>query len=671
MKRFISLVLALIMALSLFVGVSAKGADYTYTLLADGKVTAKVKLGDQVAVTFNVRENNSQDTTSVWSMQGYIMFDPDYLEIAEISPAVVDGKSVFNSTAVRTYSRVDSVLTNRLGGDYDNTVEMENPYVAVTVTFNTLKNGTTDVRLNTCEAMQPAEDGTYDSDKQRRTVESEDATIIIGDGEPAPTIYTVTFDYADGTGRKDTLNVEEGGKLTRPSDPKREGYDFAGWYSGNKLWDFAKDTVTEETNLTARWNVKTPEKVTLSFSTNGGSTISSIQRDKGATVSLAGYKPTRDGYDFVGWYSDAELTNPVTSVVLDKDMTVYAKWAEKAKAKYTITFDNDGADKKISPVTDVEGTVIDLTDDKYIPTKNGYRFDGWYDEDGNKVTSVTLGENITLKAKWVKLASDTVTLKFDTNGGSSISDKVFDKGARVNLDDYTTRRSGYTFDGWYFDSKLTDEAGDTFVINADTTVYAKWVKKDTSGSGSGSGNVSSDDEDKLPFTDVSKDKYYYEPVKWAVDKGITTGTSATTFSPDGPCTRAQMVTFLWRTSGCPEAKSTACPFTDVQTDAYYYKALLWAIETGVTKGTSPTTFSPNDICTRGQMVTFLHRYNGEPSVSAGNPFTDVTLSDFFYTAVVWAADNGITNGTSATTFSPFAPCTRAQIVTFLYRSVNG
>lgn len=171
----------------------------------------------------------------------------------------------------------------------------------------------------------------------------------------------------------------------------------------------------------------------------------------------------------------------------------------------------------------------------------------------------------------------------------------------------------------------------------------------------------------LPFTDVKESDYFHDAVAWALEKGITNGTTDTTFSPNKSCTRAQMVTFLWRAAGSPEPADKTNPFTDVNGDAYYFKALLWAIENGITNGTSATTFSPDATCTRGQMVAFLYRRAKTPAVSGSVSFTDVTDNDYFSDAVVWAVQGGITNGTTATTFSPYNNCTRGQMVTFLYR----
>ncbi len=172
-----------------------------------------------------------------------------------------------------------------------------------------------------------------------------------------------------------------------------------------------------------------------------------------------------------------------------------------------------------------------------------------------------------------------------------------------------------------------------------------------------------------PFADVATDAYYYDAVKWAVEKGITNGVSETLFGPDQACTRAQIVTFLWRAAGSPEPKSGSS-FADVATDAYYAKAVAWAVENGITKGTSETTFHPDETCTRAQGVTFLYRALGKLAAAQAG-FTDVAADSYYADAVNWAAENGVTNGISETLFGPDGSCTRAQIVTFLYRAYQG
>ena len=178
-----------------------------------------------------------------------------------------------------------------------------------------------------------------------------------------------------------------------------------------------------------------------------------------------------------------------------------------------------------------------------------------------------------------------------------------------------------------------------------------------------------DTEPENPFHDVGKDAYYYDAVLWAVDQGITAGVTDNAFAPDASCTRAQMVAFLWRANGSPVV-NYAMNFTDVPTDAYYAEAVRWAVSEGITSGTSATTFSPDATVTRGQTVTFLWRADGSPVVDCVMDFMDVAADAYYAGAVSWAVSEGVTSGTGATTFSADAACTRAQIVTFMYRNVK-
>ena len=241
------------------------------------------------------------------------------------------------------------------------------------------------------------------------------------------------------------------------------------------------------------------------------------------------------------------------------------------------------------------------------------------------------------------------TLTFDTNGGSAISKVSKTSGTTVDLTGYTPTRDGYTFDGWYSDSALTIKVT-SIKLTSNTTIYAKWTAKSD-----------------MSFTDVADKAYYRDAVEWAVENGITKGTTATTFSPNATCTRAQAVTFLWRAAGSPEPKTSTMPFTDVNASSYYYDAVLWAVENGITKGTSDTTFSPNMTCSRAQIVAFLWRSEKSPAAGTANPFADVKSTAYYADAVLWAVKEDITKGTTNTTFSPDADCTRAQIVTFLWR----
>lgn len=208
-------------------------------------------------------------------------------------------------------------------------------------------------------------------------------------------------------------------------------------------------------------------------------------------------------------------------------------------------------------------------------------------------------------------------------------------------------------------------------VRNDATIFATFEKETNTGITDSGTTTTAKDARQTQFDDVHSTDYYYDAVLWAVDKGITTGVSANRFEPNSICTRAQAVAFLWRASGSPAPKNSRMPFTDVSPSAYYYDAVLWALEEGITTGTASTTFSPDAVIDRAQAVTLLHRANGAPSVTGRTVFTDVPQTTYYADAVKWAVDHEITTGTSAAAFSPNASCTRAQIVTFLYRAYRG
>ena len=257
----------------------------------------------------------------------------------------------------------------------------------------------------------------------------------------------------------------------------------------------------------------------------------------------------------------------------------------------------------------------------------------------------------------------SVTVDKTENGSVTVSPKSASKGSTVTIT--VKPDSGYTLETLTaIDSKgkeiqLTDkgEGKYTFTMPAGKVEVKATFMEDNS---------------MLNFFyDVPNNAYFYEAVKWAVKNGITTGVGNDLFAPEQPCTRAQIVTFLWRAAGSPEPKGTAAGMTDVVSGSYYEKAVAWAIENGITTGTTATTFSPDATCTRGQSVTFLHRALKGTAPTTVNGFTDVAADAFYADAVAWAVESGVTNGTTDSTFSPNNGCTRAQIVTFLYRAYQG
>ena len=338
---------------------------------------------------------------------------------------------------------------------------------------------------------------------------------------------------------------------------------------------------------------------------------------------------------------------------------------------HTITFDaNGGVVTSTTANTNGAGTLSELP----TPVRDGYRFNGWFTaaSGGTMITTSTVfGANTTVYAQWTYVSnpssggsySDTsydVAIDKTEHGIVTVSPKSASKGDRVTVT--VKPDNGYVLD----DLTVTDKNGNELKLTD------KGNGKYTFTMPSGRVEVKASfakEVETSPFADVAIDDYYYEAVKWAVKNGITTGVGNDLFAPGQPCTRAQIVTFLWRAAGSPEPKGAASGMTDVVSGSYYEKAVAWAIENGVTTGTTATTFSPDATCTRAQAVTFLARALNAKAASAAE-FSDVPTDSYFADAVAWAAANGVTEGIGGGLFGSDNDCTRGQIVTFLYRAYN-
>lgn len=328
---------------------------------------------------------------------------------------------------------------------------------------------------------------------------------------------------------------------------------------------------------------------------------------------------------------------------------------------------NDGATAD-STYNVASGTTITLP----TPRRSGYTFNGWYD--GSKFyaagASYTVSATVTLNASWSYISSGSsssdptysVSTPSKTEHGTvTVSPKSASKGDRVTVT--VKPDSGYVLETL----TVTDKNGN------ELTLKDKGDGKYTFTMPAGKVEVKAtfmEDNSMLNFFyDVPNNAYFYEAVKWAVKNGITTGVGNDLFAPEQPCTRAQIVTFLWRAAGSPEPKGAASGMTDVVSGSYYEKAVAWAIENGITTGTTTSTFSPDATCTRAQAVTFLARALKAKAASAAE-FSDVPTGSYFADAVAWAAANGVTEGIGGGLFGSDNDCTRGQIVTFLYRAYN-
>ena len=366
-------------------------------------------------------------------------------------------------------------------------------------------------------------------------------------------------------------------------------------------------------------------------------------------------------------YSYYTSMNDALAAAKPGDTVTDLKATTELKVTLTMKY-NDGATADIT-YNVASGTTITLPTPAH---RSGYTFNGWYD--GSKFyaagASYKVSATATLNASWSYISSGSSsydpTYSVSTpskteNGSVTVSPKSASKGDTVTIT--VKPDSGYVLETLTVTDKNGDELKLTDKGNGKYTFTMPGSKVEVKAT------FMEDNSVLNFFYDVPNGAYFYEAVKWAVDKGITNGLSDTMFGPYESCTRAQIVTFLWRAAGSPEPK-TASSFTDVPVSAYYAKAVAWAVENGITNGMTATMFAPDATCTRGQSVTFLHRAL-KGTASGSTNFTDVASDAFYADAVNWAVANNVTNGTSNTTFSPNADCTRAEIVTFLYRAYQG
>ena len=482
-------------------------------------------------------------------------------------------------------------------------------------------------------------------------------------------------------------NIAEitGGTFTAASDANTETYGIYNCGCGADI-DLGTLTVSGGTFTGATYAVADVSSenpvVTISGGQFAGTKAAIIKRStSNATIAISGgsfSQPVKK--DYLDSSLNAELKrasgetpysyytsmNDALAAAKPGDTVTDLKATTELKVTLTMKY-NDGATADIT-YNVASGTTITLPTPAH---RSGYTFNGWYD--GSKFyaagASYKVSATATLNASWSYISSGSssydptysVTVDKTENGSVTVSPKSASKGSTVTIT--VKPDSGYVLETL----TVTDKNGN------ELTLKDKGDGKYTFTMPAGKVEVKAtfmEDNSVLNFFyDVPNDAYFYEAVKWAVKSGVTNGLTDTMFGPYESCTRAQIVTFLWRAAGSPEPK-TASSFTDVPVSTYYAKAVAWAVENGITNGMTETTFAPNATCTRGQSVTFLYRaLKGTASGSAN--FTDVKSDAFYADAINWAVANNVTNGTSNTTFSPNADCTRAEIVTFLYRAYQG
>ena len=488
------------------------------------------------------------------------------------------------------------------------------------------------------------------------------------DSAVIPTTFTITFNANGGTGSMEPVTVEEGSRYPLPACgfTAPAGQEFKAWEIGGIEYNAGDDyVVLGNTEIKALWkdSAVIPTTFTITFNANGGTgSMEPVTVEEGSRYPLpaCGFIPPVN-MQFSGWALSAGGSVIADgAIMVTSNITLYAIWEPVPVNEFVVFFDGNGGTPAVSSMTTIGHRLA------FLPgafRSGSYCFDGWYTErNGGELitTSTVFAANTIVYAHW--------TYTGGSGGSGGYVPGYYIIRATAGAGGFITP-SG--------DVSVRAGANQTFTITPNRGYAVSDVKIDGRSIGavrsytfeniSASHTIEVQFRVRSSFVDVPSGSYYEDAVDWAVANGITTGTDAAHFSPDGICTRAQAVTFLWRAAGRPAPESRTMPFTDVPADSYYYDAVLWAVENGITKGTSSTTFSPDDTCTRAQIVTFLWRSEQSPAAGSSNPFTDVSADAYYADAVLWAVKEAITTGTTRTTFSPDAECTRAQIVTFLWR----
>ena len=498
--------------------------------------------------------------------------------------------------------------------------------------------------------------------------------IFEEDAPPVPTEFTITV-KTDGNGTASTSHAKAvvGTEIRLTATPK-EGYHFKEWQviSGNVTIKDNKFTMpdgnVEVKAIFEKDAPPAPTEFTITVKTDGNGTASASHAKAVVGTEIILTATPKTGYHFKEWQvisggvtiKDNKFLMPSANVEVK---AIFEKDAPPAPTEFIVTFDGNGGTSSVSRMTTTDQKLTSLPS---ASRSGSYSFDGWYTKKngGTEITTDTeFPADTTVYAHWTYTGGGgssgysyyTIKATAGTGGSISPSGNVSVREGRDQTFTITPDK-GYAVANVKIDGKSIGAVKSYTFENVSRTHTIEVIFMKANGN-----------PQTGVFVDVATGSYYEDAVDWAVENGITQGTDDTHFSPDGICTRAQAVTFLWRAAGSPEPETRAMPFTDVPVGSYYYDAVLWAVENGITKGTSDTTFSPNMTCTRAQIVAFLWRSEKSPAAGTANPFADVKSTAYYADAVLWAAKEDITKGTTNTTFSPDADCTRAQIVTFLWR----
>ena len=646
-RRILAMVLALVMAFALLTVASAADVKTAVELNKAVAAGGEVKLTDDITASITIPAG----TAVTLDLNGYTLTNEagkDTITVANGAKLVITGNGTVDNVSHGMAAVFNNGTTTLNGGTYTRSKETGDVSTGKNSYYNIVNHG--DMTINAGVTVE--QDGNFSSMIENGyysfTSNNERSGYVPGTNmeNPKMTINGGLFMGGLNTIKNDDNGVLEinGGTFKNVTQAAVLNWNVAEINDGSFEVKAGANAVVLNGSYGASSNDKGELTINGGEFTATGSTPVIKQMDSGLSI---GTVEITDGTFSSG--ANAEMIE----VVAKKDADVI----EVSGGNFSSSMKDTGY---LTNATDVE---LKKADGTY----------SYFDSVGKAVAAAEDGDEVVILDKNAGATYCTVTLVTSEFGETPASSTFeAEKGDTVILPALADK-SGHEFAGWYTDilagepvgTLTANKDGYEYVVTGNVTLYARWAYDGgiivpiipTIGTSS--------------FTDVPGSAYYKTAVDWAVSKGIASGTSAKTFSPDAACTRGQAVTFIWRAAGSPAPKSTVNPFKDVKATDYCYDAVLWAVEQGITNGTTATTFSPDKACTRGEIVTLLYRASGSPAGYAANSgYVDVSAKSYCATAVSWAVALRITTGTSINTFRPDAACTRAQIVTFLYRAAR-
>lgn len=641
MKRIAAIFLSLLMLVSTVPAACAQNVADTkisFDLTADGEHTVTVPTGTVITVTYALNNKTADEPFTVTSLTNEIYFDHTFFELVEGSIEKVF--SEYASLQKKSWGE-HRIYFN---GSHHPVVSYEDGKVIGRFKLKVLATA----GQSTLSSKQT----TLFYGKESYQLASEDLTVFVG--QAPPTVYTVTYMH-NGSVYK---TAQTAGKIlvdTVPS-PAPSGYEFLGWENSGTLYKPGDEfEVTEDVTFTAKWEKIIPVvNYTLTFETNGGTAVNSVTKPKDTTMDLASYVTTKTGYTFAGWHTDAACTKKVTSITLDSNKTVYAKWEEAVAPTYTLTFNTNGG-SAISTLTKAENAVVNLA--SYVPTKAGYTFAGWHTDAAltQKVTSVTMDGNKTVYAKWNVESSGgggggggvtQYTITFKSSDGTELDSVKKNANTIVELEAFTFTKEGYVLEGWYTDKELTQKVT-SIKLTKNIILYAKWVKKDTP-------SKPGDHPDML-----TTEHYAY-----------IVGREGNRIEPMANITRAEVATIFFRLL-TEEIRSQNLShtngFADVNENDWFNTAVSTLAKLGILEGRTADTFAPAANITRAEFTTIAARLSKALHVGE-DLFPDIAghwAKEYINIAagIGWVVgDNGF--------FRPDDNITRAEAMTLVNRMLN-